>query len=248
MRRKTCILLSVVPLGLALSALAQQRGQNAPAPAPKTVSLIFRETFKSRAPGAPAQRALTVNDATNPNLELKLYGPGANAKPDHESGLLLNSAEDESKPGETLSYIWSGVTEGNWVVMLKDKNNFVDLTGPAKIRWRVRPRNFHVLRPVVKLADGMMYVADYGEPGAIYWRETEVFFVDIPRWRALNPMTADMARNEVWKSTIDLSRVDEIGFTDLSGGAGHGAEGNSGLDWLEVYGNPLRRATSQSRQ
>lgn len=242
MRRKTCILLAVGLLGLAWSALAQQRGaQNAPAPAPKRATLVFRETFKGPTPGVPNSRALTTADAVAPNIEMKLYGPGANAKPDHESGLLMNQGDDEAKPGTNMSFIWSGVTEGNWIVALRDKSNFVDLTGPAKIRWRVRPRNFHVLRPVVKLADGMMYVADYGEPGAIYWRETEFFFVDIPRWRALNPMTADMARNGEWKSTIDLSRVDEIGFTDLSGGAGHGAEGNSALDWIEVYGQPVKR-------
>lgn len=249
MRRKTCILLAVGLLGLALSALAQQRGQNAPAPAPppKTVSLVFRETFKGKAPGAPASRALTVQDAANPNLELKLYGPGANAKPDHESGLLLNEGADEAKPGELMSFIWTGVTEGNWVVTLKDKNNYLDLTGPAKIRWRVRPRSFHVLRPVIKLADGTMMVGDYGEIGSTYWRENEFFLVDIPRWRAMNPATADMGRDTAWKTSVDLNRVDEIGFTDLSGGAGHGAEGNSALDWIEVHGNPVKRTASQSQ-
>jgi hypothetical protein len=54
-------------------------------------------------------------------------------------------------------------------------------------------------------------------------------------------MTADMARDTAWKTNVDLARVDEIGFTDLSAGAGHGAEGNSGLDWIEVYGNPVKR-------
>ena len=43
------------------------------------------------------------------------------------------------------------------------------------------------------------------------------------------------------EANVDLSRVDEIGFTDLNRGAGHGTEGNSGLDWVEVYGNPVRR-------
>ena len=247
MRRKTCILLAVGLLGLALSALAQQRGQNAPAQPPKTASLVFRETFKGKTPGAPVSRALTLGDAANPNVELKLYGPGANAKPDHESGLLLNQGDDEAKPGESMSFIWSGVTEGNWVVTLKDKNNYVDLTGPAKIRWRVRPRSFHVLRPVIKLADGTMLVADYGETGSTYWRETEFYPSDIPRWRAMNAATADMGRDTAWKTTVDLTRVDEIGFTDLSGGAGHGAEGNSALDWIEVYGNPVKRTTSQSQ-
>jgi hypothetical protein len=242
MRRKTSILLAVGLLALALSALAQQRGaQNAPAPAPKRATLVFRETFKGPTPGVPASRALTAADTDNSGVEMKLYGPGANAKPDHESGLLLNQADDEAKPGTNMSFIWSGVTEGNWTVMLKDKNNLVDMTGPAKIRWRTRPRSFHVLRPVVKLPDGTMMIGDYGEPGSTYWRETEFFLEDIPRWRAMNPETADMMRGANWKNSIDLSRIDEIGFTDLSRGAGHGAEGNSAVDWIEVYGRPVKR-------
>ena len=47
-----------------------------------------------------------------------------------------------------------------------------------------------------------------------------------------------------WGSKVDLSKVDEIGFTDLSRGAGHGQGGNSGIDWMEVYGNPVKRSTS----
>jgi len=247
MRMKTYVLSAVVLLALTVNIAAQQQ-QARPAQAPKTVSLIFHETFKGRAPGAPAQIPLTTGHATNANLELKLYGPGAKAAPDHESGLLLNNAADEAKPDEMISYIWSGVTEGHWAVMLREKNNLMDLTGPAKLRWRLRPRSFHQLRPVVKLADGTMLAADYAEAGSTYWRETEVYFVDIPRWRVLEPNRLDEARDTAWRYNLDLSKVDEIGFTDLQRGAGHGAEGNSGLDWIEVHGKPVPRATSQSQR
>ena len=47
--------------------------------------------------------------------------------------------------------------------------------------------------------------------------------------------------NAAGRAAPDLSRIDEIGFTDLSGGAGHGAEGNSAVDWIEVYGNAVKR-------
>ena len=240
MRQKTYIVLAVVLSCAALSAFAQQRGQNVPAK-PKTVSLLFRETFKGRAPGAPAQIPLTEQHAVNANLELKLYGPGAKAAPDHESGLLLNNADDEARPGENVSYIWSGVAEGQWAVMLKEKTNFIDLTGPAKIRWRVRPRSFHVLRLVIKLADGTMLAADRGEYGATYFYETEFYLVDVPRWRVLDATRIDESRDTAWRTNVDLSKVDEIGFSDLERGAGHGAEGNSGLDWIEVHGNLVRR-------
>jgi len=39
----------------------------------------------------------------------------------------------------------------------------------------------------------------------------------------------------------DLKRVDEIGFTDLARGSGHGAGGSSRVAWIEVYGYPVPR-------
>jgi hypothetical protein len=242
MRLKIFVLLSFCALVASLTTLAQQRGANAPAAEqrPKAAVLIFRESFRTdarprqlhRAEGSGHRQSQRRHDPPR---------PGANAKPDHESGLLMNQGDDEAKPGTNMSFIWSGVTEGNWAILLKDKNSLLDLTGAAKIRWRQRPRSFHVLRPLVKLTDGTIYIGDYGEPGSTYWRETEFYPSDIPRWRQMNPETADMMRNANWKNSIDLSKVDEIGFTDLSRGAGHGAEGNSAVDWVEVYGQPIKR-------
>lgn len=48
----------------------------------------------------------------------------------------------------------------------------------------------------------------------------------------------------MWTTNVDLSQVDEIGFTDLMAGAGKGAQGNSGIDWIEVYGKPVRRTNA----
>ena len=241
MRRKVCLGLCVFLCGLAWIALAQQPAQSPAAQVSKSVSLIFRETFRGREPGAPQQIPLTAQGVTNANLELKLYGPGAPAAPDHESGLALNNEADDGRPGEILSYVWSGVTEDHWGVTLRDKNNYVDLRGPAKIRWRARFRSFHDLRLMIKLADGTMLLADYEEPSSTYWREAEFYIVDIPRWRVLDEKRMDVSRDKAWRTDVDLSRVDEIGFTDLQRGAGHGTEGNSGLDWIEVHGNPVSR-------
>lgn len=231
MRRKIDILLVMVLFAAAFNTFAQQ---------PKKVSLVFRETFPGKAQGAPAEVALATAHAASPNLELKLYGGGSKPQPGHESGLLLNSQADVLT-GDEVSYVWSGVTEGNWAVTLRDKTNYIDLTGPAKIRWRVRMRGFHELHPVVKLADGTMLVADYSEPESTYWRETEFYIVDVPRWRVLDATQVVESRDSAWRTNVDLSKVDEIGFTDLARGAGHGLGGNSGVDWIEVYGNPVKR-------
>ena len=245
MRRITYIMVSVFFMSVAGLAFAQP-AQGPATDAPESVTRLFRETFQGPQPNGPTQVPLTEQHGTNANLEIKLYGPGAKANPDYESGLLLNQGDDEARPGENVSYIWSGVTEDRWGVMLKDRNNYLDLRGAAKIRWRTRTRSLHQIRLVVKLADGTMLAADYVEPEASYWRETEFYLVDVPRWRALEETRMAVSRDTAWKTNVDLSRVDEIGFTDLMRGAGHGTDGNSGLDWIEVHGNFVSRGSSRN--
>jgi hypothetical protein len=247
MHKETPALSLIIILAFGLSIFAQQRSQAAQVAEPKSVVLLFREDFKT---GLPNQLPLLPEHVTNSNLELKLYGPGAKAGKDGQSGLWLDDEEDPANPGQKVSYIWTGVAPGSWAVMLKEKNNYLDLRGPARLRWRTRPRGLHMLHPLIKLADGTMLVADYGEPGSTYWRESEIYFVDIPRWRTLDPTTVAEAPRKagepVWMDKVDLSQVDEIGFTDLMGGAGKGAQGNSGIDWIEVYGNPVKRSNARS--
>jgi hypothetical protein len=246
MRKNLCVLPALagfgLVLGLGMVSFAQQRAQATQGPEPKSVVLLFREDFKS---GVPNDLTFGPDSLTNSNLQLELYGPGAKPGKDPKTGLRLNNEEDAANPGQITSYVWSGVTGGPWAVMLKEKNNYFDLRGPAHIRWRIRPRGLHVLHPVVKLADGKMFVADYGEPSTTYWHESEFYFADIQRWRELDPTTvAESPRKNgepIWRDSIDLGKIDEIGFSDLMGGAGHSAQGNSGVDWIEVYGNPVKR-------
>ena len=245
MRRTRYFLISVFLIGVSGLAFAQP-AQDAAVDAPESVRALFRETFQGQQPNAGSQVPLTEQHGTNANLEIKLYGPGAKAVPDHESGLLLNQGADEARPGETVSYVWSGVTEDRWGVMLRDKNNYLDLRGPAKIRWRTRTRSLHQIRLIVKLADGTMLAADYVEPESSYWRETEFYLADVPRWRALDETRMAVSRDTAWKFNVDLSRVDEVGFTDLMRGAGHGTDGNSGLDWIEVHGNFVSRGSARN--
>jgi hypothetical protein len=69
-----------------------------------------------------------------------------------------------------------------------------------------------------------MWAADYTEPLSTYMHESEVFFTDIVRWRQINPETMAEARAKagepLWKTNLDVSKVDEIGFSDLMAGAG----------------------------
>ena len=243
MRREICILSAVLVLGLGFSTFAQQGAQNAPA-----ASLIFREDFK----GEPAgQVQLTQTALANPNLELKVYGPGSKPGVGRDSGLLLGQEEDPPNPGKMMSVIYTGVVQGSWAVMFRDKNNYLDLRDTGRIRWRVRQRSLHEIRPLIKLSDGTLLIGDYEEPLSSYMRESEFYLVDVVRWRPLNPATMYEDRNKpgepLWKTGVDLSKVDEIGFTTLMAGAGHGTSGNIAVDWIEVYGKPVKRTVSQSQ-
>jgi hypothetical protein len=250
MRKTICILSVVLLLGLGLSTFARQ-GQNAPPVVPKDstkiASLLFREDFK-----VPKEHEVqfTPDLLTNPNLELKKYGPGAKPGNADQSGLLI-SIEGDPVTGKMQTLVWTGVVQGSWAVMFKDKNNYLDLRNTARVHWRTRPRAFKELRLVVKLADGTMLASDRAEPVSTYSHESEVFFSDILLWRTVNPETMAEAKPKPgagqWTFNPDLSKVDEIGFTDLGAGAGHGAVGgNVAVDWIEVYGDPVKRTAAQS--
>jgi len=245
MRKQIWILSLLLVLGLSLSASAQENA--APGKTPKSTVLIFREDFKTDKVG---EVQLTQAAITNPNVELKLYGPGSKPGNADQSGLLLSNEADPVNPGKTESIVWTGVAEATWGVFLKDKNNYMDLRDTARLKWRTRSRSLHELRLLVKLADGTMWAADYTEPLSTYMHESEVFFVDIVRWRQVNPEAMAEARAKagepLWKTGLDLSKVDEIGFSDLMAGAGHGTQGNVAVDWIEVYGNPVKRAVATS--
>jgi hypothetical protein len=114
-------------------------------------------------------------------------------------------------------------------VTLRHKSAFADLTGLAKIRWRTEQAGFRQLRIVLKLANGTWLVSDQSDGPSKDWRVREFNVSDI-RWRKLH---IDTIIEDAWVEKPDLSRVDEIGFTDLMRGGGSPA--CSRLDWIEVY-------------
>ena len=121
MRKQLCVLSVLAVLGLGMSVLRSSARKRIRGAEPKSVALLFREDFKS---GVPNDLPMTGELLTNPNLELKLYGPGAKAGKDPQTGLRLDNEEDAANPGQITSYVWSGVAGGSWAVMLKEKNNY----------------------------------------------------------------------------------------------------------------------------
>jgi hypothetical protein len=127
----------------------------------------------------------------------------------------------------------------NCALALRDKNNYADLTGLAKIRWLTKVSGFHQIRPIVKLADGTWLVGDHTDGSIADWHESE-FSISEVRWLRLD--VDKVLTKGVWVDHPDLSKVDEIGFTDLMPGSGHGQGGWSDVARIEVYAKPVRRA------
>jgi hypothetical protein len=183
--------------------------------------LFLREDWAK----TPAATPVTQEHVVNADLALSLHGPGRAA--------IKKSHHDQ--PADDPYYIWSGDCPSNWALSLRHRESDVDLTGLAKIRWRSKQSGFRQLRIVLKLAGGPWLVSDVSDGPSTDWREQEFNLADV-RWRALDIQKVIEGR---WVTDPDLSRVEEIGFTDLM--AGGGTPASSRLDWVEVYGRAVKR-------
>jgi hypothetical protein len=201
--------------------------------------VFFREdfTFDKTATNVNNEREpehpIVQGDIATANLEVRLYGDKAGTR------TVIQPYNDN------ITYVMSLLCTSNCAIALRDKNNDVDLTGLATIRWRTRVSGFHLLRPILKLADGTWLVGDHPVGLSTDWVESEIQLVDV-RWRNLDIQQVVEGREARWVDNPDLSRVEEIGFTDLMRGAGHGSGGGSRVDWIQVTGKPVPRAASRT--
>ena len=133
MFRRTVIILlgSIACAGLAFQVAAQQPSAGTPPAggatkgrgAPPPPSLFFKEPW--RLMGAPHAIAPDEIVVTNPNLELKLYGASA-ASSDPNKRIWIS--------GPPVN-IWTGMCATPCAATLRDKSNYMDLTGLSKVRW-----------------------------------------------------------------------------------------------------------------
>jgi hypothetical protein len=188
--------------------------------------LFFREEWKQTPAGG--EHPVTPDSLANPNLELKLYGTTG------KEVQLTGSPTDENNP----THVWTGLCSTPCAVAFREKNNQADLSGLARIRWVTKMSGFHQVRPIVKLADGTWLVGDRADGSTADWLTSEIAFADV-RWLRLDINNVVTKGNIVEKP--DLSKVDEIGFADLTPGSGHGAGGWSDVATVEVYAKPVKR-------
>lgn len=180
--------------------------------------LFFREDWKE----IPAALPVTQEHVANPDLVLTSYGPARDA---------IKKSNHPPIPNDPY-YIWSGECRANWAVGLKHRNGSVDLTGDGKIRIRSKQSGFRELRIILKLDNGDWLVGNEYAGVSDDWSEKE-FRIRNMRWRKLD---INRVTEGAWVPNPDLSRVAEIGFTDLM--AGGGTPASSRLDWIAVYGRP----------
>jgi hypothetical protein len=211
-----CLLL----LGMADSGrvLAQGRAGRPP--------LFLREEWKQIPTGG--EHPVTPDGLSNPNLELKLYGPTS------KDVQLTGSAQDDNNP----IHLWTGLCTTPCAVALRDKHNFADLTGLARMRWVTKMSGFHQVRPIVKLANGTWLVGDHADGSIADWHVSEFNLSEV-RWLKLDIERVVTTGNFVDKP--DLSKVDEIGFADLIPGSGHGPGGWADVAAIDVFAGSVKR-------
>jgi hypothetical protein len=211
----------LIILCAAASASAQQpaaRGGRVQAAQP--APLFFKETWKDFSGNVPLTQAFVVN----PDLQLNMYGAGK---------------EDFNVTNEgNVPHIWTGLCASSCALALSHKDSFVDLTGKAKIRWYTKTSGFHEIRPVLKVADGTWLIGDHVDANTFDYHESEFYLSEV-RWLKLDMPKVQTKGNLLDK--VDLSKVEAVGFADLTPGSGHGSGGYSDVAWIEVYGKPVKR-------
>ena len=196
------------------------RAGGAPRQAPQPAPLFFKETWKA----GPTAVATTQAVVANPDLTVAVYGKAAGQPEVNEEG--------------GVAHIWTGLCSPACAVTLKHKASFADLTGKARVKWYAKTSGFHEIRPVVKLADGTWLVGNFADASLFDYHEVDFYLADV-RWMRLDIESLTTKGGLLDK--VDLSKVDEIGFVDLTPGSGHGLGGYSDMGWMEVYGKPVAR-------
>jgi hypothetical protein len=189
-------------------------------------AIVLHEEWKAGA--VAGEHAVMPDNVANSNAELKLYGPSG------KEIQWTGNVGDESNP----PHLWTGLCTSPCAATLRDKSNYLDLTGLGRIRWVTKASGFHTVRPVVKLADGTMLVGDHQDGTFTDWLTSEITVADT-HWVKLDGQRVVTVGG--WVEHPDLSKVDEIGFADLIPGSGHGQGGWVDVADIAVFGKTVPR-------
>jgi len=198
----------------------------------ENAKLIFEEHWTNAALTQPMKQ----ENLGNQDLRLHLYGD-------------IDGIRKTQHPTE--DYIYTGETRNNWMITVSDPNNYFDLRVPGKMMLRTRNTGYRQTHIVIKTADGKWYACEEGSGESSAWMNRDYILADL-HWRNLTMVDAPTSANPNRKpdparavivptsiATPDLSKVDEIGFSDLMPGGFIPA--TTRLNSWAVYGKKVPR-------
>ena len=225
MRRCVFGLAVVMTVWVVASEARQGRGGEPP-------QLLFHETWTR----APLSQPMTQENLGNQFLTLHIYG---NA----------NDIRKAMHPSD--DYTYTGETTANWAITVSDAKRYWDLTGSARIRLKTQNSGYRFVHVVIKTADGKYFVSEEGSGESSSWIERDYVFSDL-HWRNLlmtdTPTNATNRRQPdpkrvpiipTSKATPDLTKVDEVGFSDLMPGGW--IPSTSRVASFDLYGKAVGR-------
>ena len=212
-------------------AYAAQRGAGQPPSAPQR---LFSMTMQNE-----MRSSLTQSAVTTPNVDVQLYGDGGD--------IIVATGTNAYLPR-----LFFGLCRGPCGFTLRDRDNNFDLRGRARIRLTTIVSGFHLVRPIIKLADGTLLIADQAEGSTADWHQVDISFRDC-RWLRLDPLRG-VTLGGTWVEP-DLSQVEEVGYFDVIPGSGAWADENLPVEqqpappaggWIavsdfELWGTPVSR-------
>ena len=108
--------------------------------------------------------------------EHALHAGGGQERRRRSEGVRDERVGDPRRGTRGAHRSWTGLATSPVAVTLRDKRNYVDLTGLARLRWMVRTSSIHTLYPVVKLADGSYIAGNRGISTDGEFLQVEVVF------------------------------------------------------------------------
>lgn len=171
-------------------------------------------------------------------LQLHMYGTYL------PEGLLFSHQFAEQVP-----HVFNGLCQVTCALLVSDRGNYVDLSGLGKVRLVSFINGLHEVQVVVKLQNGEMWMSDQTIGPSSDYRVSELVMRDI-RWRRLNSERVVEDANGAWAEPgkLDLTHVDQVGWTDMHPGISHGSGGYANVGWIEVYGKLVPRQTTNNQR
>jgi hypothetical protein len=232
-RRIAVVLGFVAMSGLVAEGQGRGRGGGGFTGAPASpATLLFREAWTR----APMAQPMTQANLGNQHLRLHIYG---------------NADEIRKTFHPDEDYTYTGETTTNWALTVSDPKVHWDLSGDGRVRFRTRNSGYRFLHVVIRTADDAYFVSEQGAGESTAWIDTD-FILSNLTWRNLlmtdrptnasNRRSPDPARVPIVptsRATPDLTRVAEVGFSDLM--AGGWIPATSRVQAFELWGKAVPR-------